>query len=131
MAVSILLFLLPSLSSLSLTSARLNISSSASSHLQDVMSRFRAVHGANWEALPEKACFQLNDTHPTIAVAELMRLLVDVEGLEWDAAWTITTKVRMWRGGRGKGRRGMGGLWWLREGVAVAEGGVVGCSPTE
>ncbi|KAG2434907.1 hypothetical protein HYH02_012105 [Chlamydomonas schloesseri] len=60
--------------------------------LQDVMSRFRAVHGSNWEALPEKACFQLNDTHPTIAVAELMRLLVDVEGLEWDAAWTITTK---------------------------------------
>jgi len=43
--------------------------------------------------LPEKAAFQLNDTHPTIAVAELMRLLVDVEGLDWEEAWGITTKV--------------------------------------
>ena len=61
---------------------------------QDVLARFKEVHGTNWEALPEKACFQLNDTHPTIAVAELMRLLVDGEGLDWDQAWTITTKVR-------------------------------------
>lgn len=60
---------------------------------QDVLSRFKAVHGTNFELLPDKACFQLNDTHPTIAVAELMRLLVDVEGLDWDKAWTIITKV--------------------------------------
>ncbi|KAG2490821.1 hypothetical protein HYH03_010742 [Edaphochlamys debaryana] len=60
--------------------------------LQDVLSRFKATHGTKFELLPDKACFQLNDTHPTIAVAELMRLLVDVEGLDWDAAWTITTK---------------------------------------
>ncbi|GLC52978.1 Transcription factor [Pleodorina starrii] len=60
--------------------------------LQDVLSRFKAVHGTAFESLPDKACFQLNDTHPTIAVAELMRLLVDVEGLDWDQAWTITTK---------------------------------------
>jgi starch phosphorylase len=57
------------------------------------MSRFKAVHGDNWRLFPDKACFQLNDTHPTIAVAELMRLLVDEEGLDWEAAWSITTKV--------------------------------------
>lgn len=57
------------------------------------MSRFKSKHGDNWKLFPDKACFQLNDTHPTIAVAELMRLLVDVEGLDWEAAWSITTKV--------------------------------------
>lgn len=58
------------------------------------MARFKAVHGDDWKLFPEKAVFQLNDTHPTIAVAELMRLLVDVEGLDWEQAWSITTKVR-------------------------------------
>jgi Carbohydrate phosphorylase len=64
-----------------------------SASIQDVMSRFKATHGTKFEMLPEKAAFQMNDTHPTIAVAELMRLLVDVEGLEWEAAWNITSKV--------------------------------------
>ena len=62
---------------------------------QDVLARFRERHGANWPLLPEKACFQMNDTHPTIGVAELMRLLIDCEGLGWDAAWGITQKVRL------------------------------------
>jgi len=59
-----------------------------------VLARFRERHGANWPLLPERACFQMNDTHPTIAVAELMRLLIDGEGLGWDAAWGITQKAR-------------------------------------
>jgi starch phosphorylase len=63
-----------------------------SASLQDVLARFKAAHGTDFELLPSKAAFQLNDTHPTIAVAELMRLLVDGEGLDWEAAWAITTK---------------------------------------
>ena len=43
--------------------------------------------------LPEKITFQMNDTHPTVAVAELMRILMDEEGLEWDNAWDITTRT--------------------------------------
>ena len=43
--------------------------------------------------LPEKVTFQMNDTHPTVAVAELMRILMDEEGLEWDDAWDITTRT--------------------------------------
>ena len=43
--------------------------------------------------LPEKVTFQMNDTHPTVAVAELMRILMDEEGLEWDDAWDMTTRI--------------------------------------
>ena len=57
------------------------------------MARFKEVHGTNWSKFPEKATFQLNDTHPTIAVAELMRLLVDIEGVDWETAWSVTTRV--------------------------------------
>jgi hypothetical protein len=63
-----------------------------SASLQDVIARFKASH-SDWALFPSKACFQLNDTHPTIAVAELMRILVDVEGLDWEKAWGITTQV--------------------------------------
>ncbi len=61
-----------------------------SASLQDVIARLLA-RGASLESLPDKAVFQLNDTHPTIGVAELMRLLVDEHGMAWDKAWAITT----------------------------------------
>ena len=59
--------------------------------LQDTLARFLESH-SDLEKLPEKACFQMNDTHPTIAVPELMRLLIDVHGLEFGKAWDITRK---------------------------------------
>jgi starch phosphorylase len=58
--------------------------------LQDILRRHR--HDRNpLEALPDKAAIQLNDTHPALAIAELMRLLVDVERMPWQEAWAITT----------------------------------------
>ena len=60
---------------------------------QDALARFKVKHGDDWKLLPEKAVFQMNDTHPTIAVAELMRLLIDEQSLDWDTAWGITQKV--------------------------------------
>ncbi len=62
----------------------------ASASLQDVFRRWNISHGADFSNFAEKNCFQLNDTHPSIAVAELMRLLVDQEGLGWNEAWEIT-----------------------------------------
>ncbi|PRW61019.1 Alpha-glucan phosphorylase cytosolic [Chlorella sorokiniana] len=62
-----------------------------SASLQDTIARYLEKH-SDLAGLPEKACFQMNDTHPTIAVAELMRLLIDVHGLPYDKAWAITTK---------------------------------------
>jgi starch phosphorylase len=64
-----------------------------SATLQDVLRRWMSSHGYDFTRFAEKNCFQLNDTHPSIAVAELMRLLVDVHGLEWDRAWDITTRT--------------------------------------
>jgi glycogen phosphorylase len=65
----------------------------ASASLQDVLRKWVSVHGTNFSEFAEKNCFQLNDTHPSIAVAELMRLLVDVHGVEWDDAWGITRRT--------------------------------------
>jgi starch phosphorylase len=60
--------------------------------LSDILARFRRL-GNQWPALPEKVAIQLNDTHPSIAVAELMRLLLDRAGLGWDQAWDLTTRT--------------------------------------
>ncbi len=65
----------------------------ASASLQDVVSSWVGRHGEDFTHFAEKNCFQLNDTHPSISVAELMRLLVDEHGLGWDEAWGITRKT--------------------------------------
>jgi glycogen phosphorylase len=62
-----------------------------SASLQDLVLRHMRQHGNDVRTLPDKGAVQLNDTHPAIAVAELMRILVDLHHLPWDAAWQITT----------------------------------------
>lgn len=64
----------------------------ASASLQDALRQWRAAGNSDLAQFAEHNVFQMNDTHPTIAVAELMRILMDVEGLGWDAAWAITTQ---------------------------------------
>jgi len=59
---------------------------------QDVVRRYKDMH-TDFEAFPDKVAFQLNDTHPTIAVAELMRVLMDENQQGWTKSWEITTKV--------------------------------------
>lgn len=68
--------------------------------LQDVIRRFKSSKfgskeetRTNFEILPEKVAIQLNDTHPSLAIPELMRILVDLEGLPWEKAWEITVKT--------------------------------------
>ncbi|MEO1512278.1 MAG: glycogen/starch/alpha-glucan phosphorylase, partial [Planctomycetota bacterium] len=58
--------------------------------LQDIVARARRVPDFGWDHLPRMAAVQLNDTHPALAVAELMRILLDDAGLDWDDAWEIT-----------------------------------------
>ena len=65
----------------------------ASASLNDVLRRWVVLHGKDFSRFAEKNCFQLNDTHPAFAVPELMRLLMDDNGLEWDEAWAITTRT--------------------------------------
>ena len=63
-----------------------------SASVQRAIAKYKETHG-DIRKFHEKVTFQLNDTHPTVAVAELMRILVDEEGLEWDEAWEITRKT--------------------------------------
>jgi starch phosphorylase len=57
--------------------------------LRDIIRRFR-FRNSDWDDFPDKVVIQLNDTHPVLAITELMRLLVDEHGLEWEHAWSIT-----------------------------------------
>ena len=63
-----------------------------SASVQAAIAKFKS-RGGDIRKFYEKATFQLNDTHPTVAVAELMRILIDEEGLGWDEAWEVTTKT--------------------------------------
>ncbi|HTR03901.1 MAG TPA: glycogen/starch/alpha-glucan phosphorylase [Thermoanaerobaculia bacterium] len=60
--------------------------------LQDIFLRFRQAEGDRWSALPERVAIQMNDTHPALSVAELMRLLLDEARLGWDEAWDLTVR---------------------------------------
>lgn len=64
-----------------------------SATLQDVLRRFRKKGARPWSELPDKVAIQLNDTHPTLAIPELMRVLVDQEKVAWEEAWALTRKV--------------------------------------
>ena len=64
----------------------------SSASVQAAVEKYKKKH-SDIRKFYEKATFQLNDTHPTVAVAELMRILLDEEGLEWDEAWEVTTKT--------------------------------------
>ena len=59
--------------------------------LQDIIRRYRNLNDG-WAAFPDKAFIHLNDTHPTLVIPELMRILIDIEGLDWDTAWDITQR---------------------------------------
>jgi glycogen/starch/alpha-glucan phosphorylases len=61
--------------------------------LQDILRRFKRDGKYDFRNFPEFAAIQMNDTHPSLAVAELMRLLVDEEQIDWDSAWAITVKT--------------------------------------
>ncbi len=64
-----------------------------SASLQDIVRRFKKIHDGEWAKLPEKVAIQLNDTHPAISIAELMRILMDLEKMEWDEAWEIVSRT--------------------------------------
>ena len=64
-----------------------------SASLQEAIAKYKREHDGDIRKFYEKVTIQMNDTHPTVSVAELMRLLMDEEGLEWEEAWEVTTKT--------------------------------------
>jgi starch phosphorylase len=63
-----------------------------SASIQDIIARFKERSGGkvNWDAFPSKVAIQMNNTHPTLYVPELLRIFIDEEGLSWNEAWKIT-----------------------------------------
>ena len=61
--------------------------------VRDILRRYKRAHGNDFSQFANKIAIQLNDTHPTIAIPELMRIFIDEEGLEWDKAWDICYRV--------------------------------------
>jgi len=64
-----------------------------SATLQDILRRYKKSHPDDFSFFPDEVAIQLNDTHPAVGIAELMRLLVDQEGVPWDTAWDITVRT--------------------------------------
>ena len=64
-----------------------------SAGLSSIIRRFKSLYGSNWQEFPERVAIHINDTHPTLCIPELMRRLMDEEGLEWDEAWDITVRT--------------------------------------
>ncbi len=64
-----------------------------SASLQDLVRKYKVQYGNDFSKFPEKIAIQLNDTHPVVAIPELMRILIDWEKLEWEAAWDIVNKT--------------------------------------
>ncbi|XVE91590.1 hypothetical protein REPUB_Repub01dG0023000 [Reevesia pubescens] len=66
-----------------------------SASLQDIIARYekRSGESVNWENVPDKVAVQMNDTHPTLCIPELIRILMDVKGLSWEEAWNITQRT--------------------------------------
>ncbi|KAK3005956.1 hypothetical protein RJ639_017659, partial [Escallonia herrerae] len=69
-----------------------------SASLQDIIARFERRSGghANWKDFPQKVAVQMNDTHPTLCIPELMRILIDLKGMSWKEAWDITQRHWLW-----------------------------------
>ncbi len=64
-----------------------------SASLQDIVKRYKKVHGNDFGKFSDFTAIQLNDTHPVIAIPELMRIFIDIEGMSWEKAWSIVEKT--------------------------------------
>lgn len=65
----------------------------SSATIQWIIKEYKTHYGSNFLQMPDKIVIQINDTHPALAIPEMMRILMDDEGLEWDEAWYIVTNT--------------------------------------